>query len=220
MPSSRTVTRADGKASKQAILDATLQIMLKAGMRQVKYKTIAEVAGVTPSAAAYYFKDIDNLIRETFDYYLDAYQKEMSAVRNVGLFIVSPYNSSELLQAEVRIRVVEEYAGAIRSMLCSGDPDARDFILLDRIFRNETLQNARLKKALMAQDEKDLGAMREFLEQLQTSDPETDAVQLMALLWFIAERVLLANYSEASVLHAEAMLKKVLRRLILQQPGS
>ncbi|BFM16372.1 TetR family transcriptional regulator [Maricurvus nonylphenolicus] len=211
---SKPVTRSDGKASRTAILDATLIIILRDGIRSVKYKSVAEVAGVTQSSIAYYFKDIPQLITEAFLHYLEGYEVGMEVARGVGKKILAKYKGQDLQAREVREAIVNDHVNSLMYIIASGDEDSATYMLLDRIFRNEMLQNPDLFGALRAQDQKDLEAMEHFFQALGCKFPEEDAVQLFSLLWFLSERLLQNRHSDSEITYARRMLRNSLRQCL------
>jgi len=54
--------RSDGAKKKLRILEATLRLIVKEGIRGVKHRAIAKEAGVSLSSTTYYFKDIHDLL--------------------------------------------------------------------------------------------------------------------------------------------------------------
>ncbi|WP_062262222.1 TetR/AcrR family transcriptional regulator [Endozoicomonas arenosclerae] len=206
------VSRSDGKASRQAILEATLIIILRDGIRAVKYKTVSEVAGVSPSATAYYFKDMQDLITEAFRYHLAFYKEAMAYSRGTGHRILCQYTPDEFSKREIREEIARKHTDALMLLIAPGDPDSATFMLLDRIFRNETLQNPKLMGALQEQDQKDIDALIEFYRQLNTEDPETDALHLMSILWYYGERFLHTGYLEQEVTKATDVVYKMSKK--------
>lgn len=214
-PRSKKVSRADGKISKAAILDATLIIIMRDGMRNVKYKTVADVAGVTPSATAYYFRDIPALIKEAYLHYFESYKTEMDEVRGLGGYVLSQFDQSLLNQKEVLDTFIDTYTETLIAVIASDHKDAATFMLLDRIFRNETLQNPAMYPALKRQDKLDVEAIEGVFEALGNSHPEEDAVHLISLLGYLSEKLLNEGYTEEAKTYAERMIKGLLRKSIL-----
>jgi len=207
-PSSRTVKRSDGKASKEAILEATLIIILRDGLRDVKYKTVAEVSGVTQSAIGYYFKDIPALIHEAFLFYLEGYKQEMDALRSAGLTLLEQHQEAGLDQQATREKIIEPMTQSLFVTMGSDSEEVKSYLLLDRLFRNESLQNPGLYGDLIRQDQLDIDALTRFFEQLGCAHPESDALQLMSLLWYLSERLMQYGYTEEQQVFAKQMIRQ------------
>ncbi len=214
-PRSKKVSRSDGKVSKEAILDATLIIIMRDGMRNVKYKTVAEVAGVTTSATAYYFRDIPALIKEAYLHYFNSYKKEMNEVRNLGDYVLSQFDQQLLNNKDTLHSFICTYTETLLAVIASDNKDAATFMLLDRIFRNETLQNPTMYPALKRQDRLDLDAIEAVFKKLNTPHPEQDAIHLMALLGYLSEKLLHEGYTDEMKAYAGEMIKSLLKKCLL-----
>lgn len=212
----KSITRTDGKLSKQAILEATLIIILDRGIREVKYKTVAELAGVTQSAVAYYFSGIPLLIESAFRFYFDKYTKEMVYIREVGNYVLANFADDELATLKGREQFIAAYSDALIKLFGTDYPELRTYLLLDRIFRNETLTNKSLYRILKVQDQNDIDAIIALFAELDVAQPEQRATHFMSLLWFLSERLLQENYQGKEVNIAKSSIESMLRCILLQ----
>ncbi len=62
----RKARRTGSEQRRQAILEASLNIIVRDGIRAVRHRAVAREAGVPLSATTYYFKDLSDLIADTF----------------------------------------------------------------------------------------------------------------------------------------------------------
>ena len=62
----RKTSPIDSERRRKAILEAALRIVVKEGVRGVRHRAVAKEAEVPLSATTYYFKDISDLIADTF----------------------------------------------------------------------------------------------------------------------------------------------------------
>ena len=62
----RKASRARSEQRRKAILEAALRIVVNDGVRGVRHRAVAKEAEVPLSATTYYFKDISDLIADTF----------------------------------------------------------------------------------------------------------------------------------------------------------
>lgn len=204
--SSNKVSRSDGKVSKTAILDATLLIIKQDGLRDVKYQTVAEKAGVANSAVAYYFGDIENLIKQSFLHYFEKYKEMMTQVRGLGEYAMSLVDGDDYEEPETRAALIESYSQALIHLLATKSPEALEFLLLDRIFRNATLTNKSLYRILKVQDQLDIDAIEQVFIKLNTHHPKHDATQFMSLLWFLSEKLVQEDFSAEQRHYSETQI--------------
>lgn len=209
----KKITRTDGKLSQQSILEATLVVILESGIRSVKYKTVAEVAGVTQSAVAYYFSGIPDLIEKAFRFYFEKYKEEMAYTRQLGQRLLAHFPVNELQETSERIRFVAMYTDALMELLSAEQEDLKVYLLLDRIFRNETLINKPLYLILKIQDQYDIDAIENVFTVLQTKNPPFEAIQFMALLWYVGEKLLQENYKMKEQEQARLLIENMLYQI-------
>jgi len=67
----RRAARSGSEQRRRAILEATLRIIVRDGVRAVRHRAVAKEAGVPLSATTYYFKDIHDLIADTFTLFVE-----------------------------------------------------------------------------------------------------------------------------------------------------
>lgn len=68
------------RATRQRILDATVDILIRDGAGAVSYKRVAKLAGLTPAAPAYYFSRPSELLREAQN---ELFEKSKARYRTV-----------------------------------------------------------------------------------------------------------------------------------------
>lgn len=66
--------------ARTAILGATLEIIASDGIDAVTHRRVAEIAGVSPGSTTHHFSSREDLIRETFRFYLQMASRFMSAL--------------------------------------------------------------------------------------------------------------------------------------------
>ena len=80
----RKTSRKGSEQRRQAILDAAMRIIVRDGVRAVRHRAVAAEADVPLSATTYYFKDINDLITDTFARFVE--RSAAFLVRFVGQF--------------------------------------------------------------------------------------------------------------------------------------
>ena len=67
----RRAKQVESQERRRAILEATLRLIVREGMRGVRHRAIAQEAGVPLAATTYYFKDLSDLIADAFNLYAE-----------------------------------------------------------------------------------------------------------------------------------------------------
>ena len=99
--------RARGHA-RTAILAATLEIIASDGIDAVTHRRVAEIAGVSPGSTTHHFTSREDLIRETFRFYLQMASEFMSAIdEEVRASIADPLERVRRFATEIIKREFE-----------------------------------------------------------------------------------------------------------------
>src|SRR3546814_3178004 len=80
----RKASRQGSEQRRQEILDAAMRIVVRDGVRAVRHRAVAAEAGVPLSATTYYFKDIDDLLTDTFAQYVERSAAFMAKLWKIG----------------------------------------------------------------------------------------------------------------------------------------
>src|SRR5690606_40873094 len=67
----RKASRAKSEHRRRLILEAALRIVVRDGVRGIRHRAVAAEAEVPLAATTYYFRDIDELIVDTFTLYTE-----------------------------------------------------------------------------------------------------------------------------------------------------
>ena len=177
----RKAIRRRSEARRQAILDAALRIIIREGVRAVRHRAVAAEAEVPLSATTYYFKDISDLITDTFALYV-----ERSAARLAefwqGTHVLLP-DSVELDGSVASRRALVEHISALLSEYVLTQLDQnRQELLADQAFRQEALRNPHLATLVCQHREILVRGVTHFFELLGSPRPQQDATLLTGII--------------------------------------
>jgi DNA-binding transcriptional regulator YbjK len=174
----RKAVREGSEQRRQAILDAALRIIVRDGVRAVRHRAVAAEAGVPLSATTYYFKDINDLITDTFALFVERSAAHMSA------FWVGVEGQFQQLLAgltdddESRRQLIEQCVVVAIAYVHTQLSDNRDNLLAEQAFRLETLLNPGLVALAVAQRKILLQGVTRFFRILGSAQPDEDAHRL------------------------------------------
>ncbi|MFR0689815.1 TetR/AcrR family transcriptional regulator [Enterobacterales bacterium AE_CKDN230030158-1A_HGKHYDSX7] len=179
----RKASRQGSEQRRQAILDAALRIIVRDGVRAVRHRAVAAEAGVPLSATTYYFKDIQDLITDTFALFVERSAEGLSAFWAdaegdlQGMAASLSQNDPQTRRA-LTDSIVELAINYVQVQLT----ERREQLLAEQAFRQEALLNPRLLE--LAQRHRrilSLGVVH-FFEVLGSKRPEQDARVLTAII--------------------------------------
>lgn len=178
----RKTARQGSEQRRQQILDAAMRIVVRDGVRGVRHRAVAAEAGVPLSATTYYFKDIQDLLADTFAQYV-----ERSAAYMAKLWTNTEGVLRQLLAQgdgtpEARAHLADEVARMLADYVLRQLNNRRDFLMAEQAFRQEALLCARLAELVQAHEQILLHGARQILQVVGSRQPEQDAQMLTAII--------------------------------------
>jgi DNA-binding transcriptional regulator YbjK len=178
----RKASRQGSEQRRQDILDAAMRIVVRDGVRAVRHRAGAAEAGVPLSATTYYFKDIDDLLTDTFAQYVERSAAYMANlwVNNEGLLremVVSGDGSPES-RSQLADDIARLMADYVHRQLLS----RREHLMAEQAFRQEALLNPRLALLVRSHQQILLQGTRQLFQVLGSREPQQDAKVLTAII--------------------------------------
>ncbi len=178
----RKASRQGSEQRRQLILDAAMRIVVRDGVRGVRHRAVAAEAGVPLSATTYYFKDIDDLLNDTFAQYV-----ERSAAFMAKLWGSTEGKLRELVakgngSAQSRAALADEIALMVAEYLQHQLITRRDYLLAEQAFHQAALINPRLATLVRSHQQIFLQGTGQIFEVLGSTQPQQDAKVLTAII--------------------------------------
>ncbi|MGF0239614.1 TetR/AcrR family transcriptional regulator [Rhodococcus sp. IEGM1300] len=178
----RKASRLGSEQRRQEILDAAMRIVVRDGVRAVRHRAVAAEAGVPLSATTYYFKDIDDLLTDTFAQYVERSAAFMAKlwVNNEGLLrqmVVSGDGSPES-----RSQLADDIAQLMGDYVHRQLVNRREHLMAEQAFRQEALLNPRLAVLVRSHQQILLQGTCQLFQVLGSREPQQDAKVLTAII--------------------------------------
>ncbi len=132
----RKASRGGSERRRINILDAALRVVVREGVRAVRHRAVASEAKVPLSATTYYFKDITDLIVDTFVMFYE--RNTVLMKRNLTEALAAP------LKEETKMPWQAVLSKALSTYLLAQVTERREQIIAEQAFFNEVLYYARL----------------------------------------------------------------------------
>ena len=178
----RKASRQGSEQRRQAILDAAMRIIVREGVRAVRHRAVAAEAGVPLSATTYYFKDIDDLITDTFAQFVERSAAHMAQFWSSTEGLLREQVSRLDGSVEARRRLANEIARLAVEYVRNQLLTRREHLLAEQAFQQEALLNPRLHELMRAHRQILLQGVTHFFEVLGSQQPEQDAKLLTAII--------------------------------------
>ncbi len=204
----RKASRLGSEQRRQDILDAAMRIVVRDGVRGVRHRAVAAEAGVPLSATTYYFKDIEDLLTDTFAQYVErsaAYMAKLWENTEVVLRqLLSQGDGSPRWRARLATEVAKMTADYVQRQL----HNRRDFLMAEQAFRQEALLCPRLAELVKLHEQILLRGTCQLLQVGGSRQPQQDALVLTAII----EQMEYQGLLDGSRADAQAQMLAILTR--------
>ena len=206
----RKATRKGSEQRRQAILDAAMRIIVRDGVRAVRHRAVAVEADVPLSATTYYFKDINDLLTDTFARFV-----ERSALSLARMWAESEADLQHIaagLQGDEPSRraVVDDIGERallhVRNQLLNN----RNSLLAEQALRLEALNNPALRELAKAHQQILVSGVMHFFEVLGSRQPVQDAQLFTTIILRMEYQGLLLGLENVDVEETRRIIQRYL----------
>lgn len=170
----RRAQRADSRQRRKAILEATLRLIVKEGIRGIRHRAVAREASVPLAATTYYFKDLNDLISDAFTYFVEQNIEQTRLLQSESFSAVHQLSPEERESHAGRRQLSQQLTRFVLTHI-RNQASNRDNRLIELAFRNEALRNDQLTRAMRMANESTQNLIVDFFELMHIADPEAAA---------------------------------------------
>lgn len=209
----RKTSRAGSEQRRRLILEAALRIVVREGVRGIRHRSVAREADVPLAATTYYFKDIEELISDTFILYAEKAQEFVYKFSRKMYEPLENADGKKLAEMTTGVRLVEVVADQMTSYILSQATEYRDDLIAEQAFRHEAILNPDLRKLAQSHQTSLDEMLYEFLNLLAPKGhPKEDIRIIVATLHRLEYESLLLPIEEVT---AEKIYPTVRRQIQL-----
>lgn len=176
----RKTARVKSAQRRTAILEATIRVAARDGIRGIKHRAVAREAEVPLAATTYYFRDINELISDAFTLFsltaathlgrfYDTLNLVLDALPPAELSRQSPYRKS------LADRLITICQGWMREQFTS----RREQVLAEQVFVMEALRDPRLARLARRYRQSWVDGLEQLLRRLDSPLPRQDATLIV-----------------------------------------
>ncbi|CCK75160.1 MAG: TetR family transcriptional regulator [Oleispira antarctica] len=209
----RKTSRAGSELRRRLILEASLRIVIREGVRGIRHRAVAKEADVPLAATTYYFKDIQELINDTFTLYAE---QSLEIVTQFSRRLYEPLENSDGKTFVEAMNSAEDMSGIIADSMTQYVVEQitqhRDALIAEQAFRYEAILSPHLRKLGEVHKLALIQKLTELLSLMQSPQPVEDATIVISILHRIEYEGLLV---EPENLDIKAIRATLLRQLSL-----
>ncbi|WP_430461616.1 TetR/AcrR family transcriptional regulator [Thalassolituus sp. LLYu03] len=208
----RKASRAKSEQRRRVILEAALRIVVNEGVRGIRHRAVAKEAGVPLAATTYYFKDIQELIVDTFTLYTEKALEVVSEFTQQFYQPMASMAGRDITTPEGQQALTEFMVDQLTVYMKEQVVGQRDMLVAEQAFRYEAIVNTSIRKLAQMHRKALFDRAAEFFRAVaQSPAPEADAEILLGLFHSLEYRALLNNDSDEAEM---AMIAGTLRRYV------
>jgi DNA-binding transcriptional regulator YbjK len=218
----RKTSRAKSEHRRRVILEAALRIVIREGVRGIRHRAVAKEADVPLAATTYYFKDIQELIVDTFTLYTE---KALSVVNRFTDQFYQPLQNlaggdMESLAADGEIsdealeNILNYLVQQLTQYLREQIGEARDMLVAEQAFRYESIVNQRISELALLHRRVLFDKIEAFMRLVSSPAPKEDAEIVLGLFHSLEYSALLMGPGQEDFGHISATLKRHLSLVI------
>lgn len=207
----RKASRVKSEQRRRLILEAALRIVARDGVRGIRHRAVAAEAGVPLAATTYYFRDIEELIVDTFTLYTEKALLEVDALtRRFDQPWLRAGATDDPGRADVQNFMVAQVVTYMRHQLL----EQRDLRIVEQAFRYEAIVNPAIRPLALLHRQALLDKATEFFRHiLPSAQPQAEAEILLGLFHALEYNALLQDDGEEALGRIERIARQYLSRL-------
>lgn len=178
--SGRKAARAKSEMRRLEILEAALRIAASEGLRGVKHRAVAREAGVPLAATTYYFRDIHELICDSFMLFAEKARDNLDGFYGTINLVLDSIPAEALNRSGPgRDELTKRLSAIATAYLYEQFTTRREQVLAEQVFLTEALRDGRLAGLARKYREAWTAGLRQILERLDSPSPARDAALLV-----------------------------------------
>lgn len=190
----RKASRAKSEQRRREILEAALRIVVSEGVRGIRHRAVAKEAGVPLAATTYYFKDIQELIVDTFTLYTEKALETVSEFTQQFYQPMASMAGRDITTPEGKQALTDFMVEQLTLYMKEQVVTQREMLIAEQAFRYEAIVNSSIRKLAQMHRKELFDRAAEFFRVVaQSPAPEADAEILLGLFHSLEYMSLLSS---------------------------
>lgn len=178
--SGRKTARAKSELRRLEILEATLRIAARDGLRGIKHRAVAREAGVPLAATTYYFRDINELISDAFMLFAEKARDNLGRFYDTVNIVLDSMPPQSLERGRPERQALAERLTAISTAYLSEQfSERKEQVMAEQVFLIEALRDERLAELAQSYRSAWIAGLEHILDRLDCPSPGRDATLLV-----------------------------------------
>lgn len=214
----RQTARKSSAERRIKILEATMRIIIREGIRNVRHRAVATEAEVPLAATTYYFEHINDLISDAFVLFCERQRERNHLLGDACYQLTVSYSRDATVKTEGRDALVQSLAEMILAHIehLLANPDD---VILERAFVAEAFHNPLLQDLVDSSVKEMQWLIEKSLREVDSAHSAIDARNVLAMIDHLEYTSVMAGQSN---FNRHVVLKTLTRtfQLILHREAS
>ncbi len=207
--------RASGRQRRLQILEATLRIMRRGGLRAISHRAVAAEASVPLAATTYYFRDLEDLITESFLHWSQSAREQVQAFHAAAIEVLQHASRTRTSHRRLVDQLADVAAGYVVEQVTTYRSDR----VLEFAFLHEAARMPKLRAVVQARQLEDRAFLEQFFKAVGSRQPGVQAQISHSLLLGLEKGALLADSGDAALATIRQVLVVHLDHVVPATPG-
>lgn len=190
----RKASRTGSERRRKSILEAALRIIIRDGVRGVKHRAVAKEAEVPLSATTYYFKDISDLITDTFTLFAEKRMAEdVSPLADRIAGYLRQHDSEKMISEGAQDELVADLAYLVAKHLFAELEDRCGYVLAEQAFLHEAIKDKRLQPLALKYRHHLEQGLSQLVNIFGSTDTSLDSKLLLTSMLYLQYEALISS---------------------------
>ncbi|MBD9485062.1 TetR family transcriptional regulator [Pseudomonas sp. PDM14] len=210
----RKPSRQGSEQRRLSILEATLRIIVREGMRGVRHRAVAAEARVPLSATTYYFKDIQDLITDSFALFVERSSANLAVLWQGIEVEFQRLAEASRQDPQARQRIVDHTIDLAVEHVATKVRNSTADVLAELAFRHEALTHPALRKLAEAHQQLRFHFAEMALTAMGSQAPVEDARVLTTLIFRMEYHAVVEGVEDHDMQGQRAVLRRFLNLVV------
>jgi DNA-binding transcriptional regulator YbjK len=178
----RRGTRKRGERTREKILLAAMKVIAHDGVRGATHRSVARQAGVQLSLTTYYFKNLEQLVSEAFQMFMDRDREDQAERWQQAFAYLDRFDPDEISSPNVQRRIIEYVTRQLVEHIREKLANSPEGLAIEHHFFFEALLDEQLKDLAQRHRQRLLRPIRRFCSYFSGKRRDTDAELLLGTI--------------------------------------
>lgn len=211
---------AKGQRTRQRILQAAINVIAREGVRGTTHRAVAKEAGVQLSLTTYYFRDLAELISESFKMFMERDREDLAERWNKAFNYLDRFSQRDFNDPKVQKRITGYLTRQIVDHVRDNLENSPEGLAVEHHFFFEALLEHEMLELTQLHRERLLRPLRRFCAYFNAESAETDAELMLGTITRLEYESLLLDPQDIDYRQIRRQIRRMVSWIVARVPGA